>query len=241
MIQKFVGEEGKKYVTDGVIVAEIAPFDVVEQIEEEHEVKLDYNFNITPQKVHPGDKLKVEGFVEAPDVEGEYKANFGFQTQGFSWKAPNIAQFTVEKKDKEQQVLTVDDIKKLIKQYFGKGAVNKFMAADPKYKEAWMKDIQKVLGEVNTDQLKYKATWADCDDYSYAMEGAFTANPYKPEWQPTVGQAIFIIWVYWKENDKTYAHALNCMVTRDEIKCIEPQNKKILKVPEKWNLILMQG
>jgi len=238
-MQKFV-ENGIKYVTDGFIVAELAPFELVEEVEEEHEVKLDFSFSIQPQKVSPGDKIKVEGYVEAPDVEGDYRAQLGFKTHGFSWMAPKIGGFTVEK-DEEQVILTVEDIQKLVKQFFSKKAVDRFMPADPKYKEALMKDVQAVLDEIRIDELKYEQPWHDCDDFAILLGGAFHGNPYTPEWKPTVGQALFETWVYWQEDDKTYAHALYAMVTRDKILMIEPQTKKPFKVPDKWNLMNMKG
>lgn len=247
IVEKFEAE-GKKYVEFCVgnekKTAEIAPFEIVESIEEDNEPKLNFNVKL-PDKVKVDEKINFSGFVEAPDETGEYEFQIGMSTPGYSWTAPVAGKFEVVKKDDddddEQEILKVDDIKSIVKEKFSKDAVNRLDFADSKYKEAQRKDVGNVLRNTKINKLKYKLPWTDCDDFSWALMGVLHANPYTPEWQPTAGQAIFVIWVWWKDNDKTYAHALNCMVTKDDIKMIEPQNDKVFDVPDKWNLITMIG
>ena len=250
MIKKFE-KNGKKHIRfkygDEWIEAELAPREVVERIAKENEVKADYSFTVAPQEADAGEKVTLQGWFEAPDKEGEYTVDITVSTQGYSYTIPNVAKFRVKKQ--EQVILTAQEVDQAIKTAFGDRAEKAlWLNADAKYYAARLDDIRAVLQTTKIDKLPYiieKDTGVeayDCDDFSFALMGALHANPYKPQWMPTGKEAVFITWVWWKEGNNTYGHALNMCVTADKkVYMIEPQNYTIFNVPPNWNLILIIG
>ncbi len=246
LVSKFI-KEGRKFVrlenpvTGETIEAELAPREVVDEISKKYEIKLQYSFEVMPQEVEPHEKVNLTGYFEVPDKEGEYEIDITIRTKGYSHMFPSVAKFQVKKP--EPIIFTAAEVDQAIKEAFGERAEKAlWLNADARYYGAKLSDIQAVLQETKIEQLPYKAEETDCDDYSFLLMGAFHGNPYKPEWKSTAKQAIFIAWVWWKENDKTYGHALNLAVLEDKrVVMIEPQLDRIFNVPENWNLWLIIG
>ncbi len=92
--------------------------------------------------------------------------------------------------------------------------------SDRKYKLCSVVDIKAFLKQNNTDKMKYKEDYLDCDDFSYRLMGQFSI----PEWSSL---AFGIMW--------TNKHALNCLVDSGRnFYFIEPQNDKIQEKLEPW-------
>jgi len=250
LTRKFV-KEGKKFVklenpvTGQVIEAELAPREVIDEISKQYEVKLEYNFSVEPAEVKPHDKVNLSGYFEAPDREGEYEIDITIRTKGYSHMLPSVVKFQVKKE--ELVIFTAQEIIQIVNQTFGERAKGcDFKLPDAKYYGAKLADIQAVLQQTKINRLPYiieEETGVeayDCDNYSSALMGAFQCDPYKPEWRPTGKQAVFECWVWWKQNNKVYGHALNCAILENrKFIFIEPQNYRIFDVPENWHIFYM--
>jgi hypothetical protein len=109
--------------------------------------------------------------------------------------------------------------------------------ADANYKPVDPDILLEVLGKDKTDQMVYSRDengqpmeWFDCDDFTFALMGAFHKD-YK-----TAAMPIFITWV------PTIQHALISFYYDGEIFVIEPQTDEIYWLPEgEWKLSLVCG
>jgi len=241
VIEKFVdgGVKKVKFVWGNEVkVAELAPRELVNAIATIHEVKLKSQFTMEPHIVKPKDKVNLNGWFEAPDRKGRYQVLLTIRGDNYLTQI-NIGTIEVSQESKEK--LSANEIVDAVKSAF-RGNVGSTYMADSTYYSASLDDIREVLNKTKIDCLPYIAEDADCDDFAFALMGAFHADPYKPEWEKTVKQAIFIAWVWWKQGEQMFAHALNLAVTGDkQVYLIEPQNDKIFTVPENWNLIVLMG
>ena len=86
----------------------------------------------------------------------------------------------------------------------------------------------------NVAEMGYEAEWFDCDNFSFRAMGVWHGD------KELARMACFIVWVWWRDDNKTYAHALNCAYD-GQLKLIEPQNYRVFSVPSNWNLILLLG
>ena len=246
--QKFV-KNGKKFVRfkvgEEIVEAELAPRELIDEISRHYEIKLQYSFTVEPQEVKPHENVNLSGFFEAPDKEGEYEIDITIRTPGYTHMFPNVAKFQVKKE--EPVIFTAQEIVQIVNQTFGDRAEGcDFKLSDQKYYAAKLTDIQVVLQQTKIDELPYiieEETGVeayDCDNFASALMGAFQCDPYKPEWRATGKQAVFECWVWWKDNDKTYGHALNCAILESrKFVFIEPQNDRIFDVPENWHIFYM--
>jgi hypothetical protein len=236
--QKFE-KEGKRFVKFGEIEAELAPIEVIKKIVEKHKIEKDFELEYTKETEVLG-KVNLNGWVKAPAKAGNYLLSIQFYDKEQEYSEETYIGYV--KVGEAKKFLTAQEVINTYTKVFGERAKGTlWLTADSKYKKARLTDIRAILQETKIDQLPYKAEGTDCDDFANALMGAFHADPYKPEWKPTAKQAIFIVWVWWKDGDTTYAHALCSATDGDSVWMIEPQNDAIFKVPSNWHLWLLMG
>jgi len=109
---------------------------------------------------------------------------------------------------------------------------NPFQLADQKYVVTNSKDIAEVLALDKIDIYQYAAEEFDCDDFAFALMGAFHHH------LKTASMPIFITWV----NTPRGGHAVLSYIHEDgKVRIIEPQSDLIMFVPENWSLLLLCG
>ena len=92
--------------------------------------------------------------------------------------------------------------------------------SDDKYRLPSMDTVKKFLAEDDTDALEYVPDYADCDDFSFVLQGAME----KRFWGR--GYAHGILWYY----NERFGHAVNFVVDRArQLWIVEPQNDSILR------------
>ena len=107
-----------------------------------------------------------------------------------------------------------------------------FQFADAKYYSAKYEDIVHIVKADNIQDMVYTSENYDCDDFAFALLGAFHRS-----W--TTGKmAIFLTWAM----TPLGGHAVVSFVDESgEIGIIEPQNDAIFSVPPNWGLMLLCG
>lgn len=108
----------------------------------------------------------------------------------------------------------------------------KICLADQQYEDFDLAEVQKVIASDEIQKMKYEAEEFDCDDYAFALMGAFHHN------RKTAAMPIFITWVDVSEG----GHAVvSCITKYKTILIIEPQNDKIFPIPTGWSLMVLCG
>lgn len=110
------------------------------------------------------------------------------------------------------------------------GSVN-IALADATYSELDIAKVKAVLSEDYTEKQKYVAELYDCDDYAFALMGAFHRD------RDTAAMPIFITWILTERG----GHALISCFYKGNIILIEPQNDAIMPMPEGCRLMLVCG
>jgi len=129
-----------------------------------------------------------------------------------------------------KRVFTVSRWEKL----FGTACIR---LADAEYRPINIDKLLEVLEKDKTDQMTYSMDGEDqpielfdCDDFTFALMGAFHKN------YETAAMPIFITWV------TTIQHALVSFYYDNKIFIIEPQTDEIYYLPEgEWKLSLICG
>jgi len=106
-----------------------------------------------------------------------------------------------------------------------------FNIGDAEYNEVDWDEVQKVLYSDEIQSWKYEAEEFDCDDFAFALMGAFHHN------RKTAAMPIFITWVRMPEG----GHAVVSILLDEEVYIIEPQNDKIFVPPNSWKLMMICG
>lgn len=106
-----------------------------------------------------------------------------------------------------------------------------FKFADRAYKQANLDAINSVLAADKTDKEKYIAEDFDCDDFAFALVGAFHKN------RRTAEMPIFLTWV----QTPAGGHAVVSFYFGGAVAIIEPQTDEVFRVPADWQLILLCG
>lgn len=92
--------------------------------------------------------------------------------------------------------------------------------SDYRYRLPSLDTIKKFLAEDDTNTLEYVPDYADCDDFSFVLQGAME----KRFWSR--GYAFGILWYY----NERFGHAVNFVVDRDrQLWIVEPQNDSIVR------------
>ena len=106
-----------------------------------------------------------------------------------------------------------------------------FELADQTYVAADVEKIEAILAKDMIEQEEYHAEEFDCDDFAFALMGAFHHN------RDTAAMPIFITWV----NTPRGGHAVISYYHEGVVKIIEPQNDKIFDIPKDWSLMMICG
>ena len=106
---------------------------------------------------------------------------------------------------------------------------------DELYMPADVNALLKCLRKYGVNKIEYDFSWFDCEDISFAAMGVWHLN------KELRKQAVFIEWVSFPKNGRTFVHALNSCVTQDEHLLIEPQTAKAFKWPDGWRSVLRVG
>lgn len=112
--------------------------------------------------------------------------------------------------------------------FFG---ITKVALADATYSELDITKVKEVLSEDWTEKQKYVAEQFDCDDFAFALMGAFHQNVY------TAAMPIFITWIITERG----GHALISCYYKGSIILIEPQTDAFVVMPEGCRLMLVCG
>ena len=238
--QKFE-KDGKKFarfkVGEKEIEAELAPREIVDEIISQYEIQPSaYQANITLDKkeVEPNEKVNLSGWFTESD-EGKYRVMLWlYDLNKNTWKwGYTIGEIEIKKK--ETQITNASEIRNAIKNSFGERMKNAdIYFADSKYYLADINKLVEAIRQAKVAEMGYEAEWFDCDDFSFRAMGVWHGD------KELARMACFIVWVWWKQNDKVYAHALNAAYD-GQFKLIEPQNYKVFSAPSNWNLILVVG
>ena len=102
---------------------------------------------------------------------------------------------------------------------------------DEEYVAPELEEIEKVLAADQGDKEQYVANDFDCDDFSYALMGAFHKN------RMTAAMPIFITKVLTPQG----GHALISFYHKDTVTLIEPQTDQLFEVPPGWALMSLTG
>ena len=111
---------------------------------------------------------------------------------------------------------------------FGYGDIQ---LADQTYMEANLGKISQILAEDKTERELYDAEGFDCDDFAFALMGAFHKD------RDTAAMPIFITWVLTEMG----GHAVLSFYYKGQVIIIEPQTDEMLPVPRSWRLMLLCG
>lgn len=103
--------------------------------------------------------------------------------------------------------------------------------ADATYRELDIARVRTVLSDDYTEKQKYVGEFFDCDDYAFALMGAFHRD------RDTAAMPIFITWILTERG----GHALISCYYKGNIILIEPQNDYIMPIPEGCRLMLVCG
>ena len=242
MVLQKVIKNGKKFIKFKGLECEIAPRDIVDKYVKKYEIREDlHSITLDKNEIIAGDKVHISGWF-IPQKVGTYdvvlKADREYyigklKVKEKVWKEVWEDSWVLAVKQKD---ITAEKIKDLFANAFKDRARDAlWLFADIKYKPADIEVVKEVLRSTQIEQMRYISEYYDCDDFSFALMGAFHSR------YDTAKMAIFIVWVWWKEKDKTYAHALNAMTDGKKVLLIEPQSDAIFEVPENWNLILVMG
>jgi len=117
--------------------------------------------------------------------------------------------------------ITDDELEDLIIKTFGSNYSYHILLSDEKYRIITKQEVMKLLKEDDTDTLNYKATYADCDDFSDVLLGSLTRKTW------VQGFAIGELW--YVNIEKLFAHAVNLFCDGSKIWIIEPQNDNIIE------------
>jgi len=238
--QKFI-RDGKKFVRfkigEEVIEAELAPRELINEIISKYEVPPStHQVNITLDKTEaqPNERIGLSGWFTESD-EGKYRVFLYLQNvENNQWKWGHLIGEIVIKK-REEQIVEVKEIHDAVKNAFGERAKHGgFYYADSKYYLANVNKLVNALREAKVVEKGYESEWFDCDDFSFLAMGVWHGD------KELARMACFIVWVWWKIENKVYAHALNGAYD-GQFKLIEPQAYKVFSVPSNWNLIVLIG
>ncbi|RLI83700.1 hypothetical protein DRP04_00845 [Archaeoglobales archaeon] len=235
--QKFV-KDGKKYIKFRVgekeIEAELAPIELVRRIASVYKVEKVIGGGISVQKeVKVNEPCKFNGHVTL-DTPGKYRLEIHViddQTQ------TDLGHFKsgVFEVYEETEIVTYSEIKQRIEEIFGDRQKNcDYHFEDEKYYRANVDALVQQIKNYGIPEIGYEYPWFDCGDFSFAAMGVWHLN------RDLARQACFIAWVYWEQQGKIYAHALNAAFDTD-FKFIEPQTAEVFAPPENWNLIVLMG
>lgn len=103
--------------------------------------------------------------------------------------------------------------------------------SDQEYQPASLSAIAQVLASDQIDKMKYEAEGFDCDDFTFALMGAFHHN------RETAKMAIFILWADTPEG----GHAVCSFHDGMDVMIIEPQTDKVFSPPRNWKLRVLIG
>ena len=241
-LQKFV-KNGKKFVKIGEIEAELAPREVVEKYIAENIVPPEsYQADIKLDKTEaePNEKININGWF-SEDEEGIYRVYIWvYDANNRKWKwGKLIGTVTIKKKkenDKKITKIKAADIVNYVKNSLKERAKSaNFFLADSEYYPADVNKLVESIKEAKVAEKVYVKEEYDCDDFTFAAMGVWHMS------KELARTACFIVWTWWKENDKFYAHSLNAAFDGKELYLIEPQNYSVFKFPSNWNLTLIMG
>lgn len=103
--------------------------------------------------------------------------------------------------------------------------------ADLFYSPANLEAIQRVIHSDQIQLMQYVAEAFDCDDFAFALMGAFHHD------RETAAMPIFVTWV----NTPLGGHAICSFYMDNKVHLVEPQNDRIFPVPSDWKLLLLCG
>ena len=106
---------------------------------------------------------------------------------------------------------------------------------DMNYKRADESIIKAITDQDRIDQEEYVADFFDCDDFTFALMGAFH------HCRETAAMPIFIIYVQWGEEGNIAAHSIMSYYNNGQIILIEPQSDHCYTVPADWILTFLTG
>lgn len=107
--------------------------------------------------------------------------------------------------------------------------INKLYMTDRSYKLVDIEHLRRYLRDNPVSERKYVPEKYDCDDFSYVLQGDIT------RWDSDLAVGI----VHGKKVG-SYYHAWNiCVSTEREVWFIEPQNDKVWKPTDKYELGLI--
>jgi len=120
--------------------------------------------------------------------------------------------------------LKVEDVKDILKTQL---EVKSLLLSDRTYKLIPRAEMERFLREDKTDLLNYVSEYFDCDDFAARLMGMVSS----PGWAAIAFGEAWIL----KGNGK--GHAVNCFVDSKSV-CwlIEPQNDKIFRKPNDWEV-----
>lgn len=135
----------------------------------------------------------------------------------------------------EGETITSGTIKEAYANNFAEVVDNAWWFADGEYKPPDLAKIQNVVDQDLIDQEQYEETFFDCDDFTFALHGAFHHD------KDCAKMPIFITWVQWEEDGSYYGHSIESFYDGAKPVIIEPQTDEFFEVPEGWKLWLLCG
>jgi len=239
MLPRKVEEGGKKYLLAAGEKIELATPDFIrEQIRNyiipEEKLKLDKS------EVFVNERVSISGSFAVSEA-----GNYNVKLVGIdeaSNKKFEVSVGTLKVKQKKEKYGWNEIQDAVNAAFYPRYATHKFWHfADTYYKPADLTVIKEVLASTEIEKMRYEAESFDCDDFSFALQGAFHMR------RDTAAMAIFIFWTLIKTGETSegkdifVGHACNLCYDGSQVLLIEPQTDAIFKPPENWYFWILMG